>query len=104
MHLVGSALGMNLQDIFTRVDSLSPSRVIIWLGCIVHRRGADIPDKLTTVPHHWILRTVERRVITVSRADRENNWLQMYGLTWFYISSALAGRLRKLRAPCRRGC
>jgi hypothetical protein len=36
---------------------------------------------LTTVPHAWILDIVERRVIAVSRADRENNELQMYGLT-----------------------
>jgi hypothetical protein len=53
----------------------------------VLRREADIPDMLTTVPHAWILDTVERRVITVSRADRENNEPQIYGLTWFYFSS-----------------
>jgi hypothetical protein len=41
---------------------------------------------LTTVPHAWILDTVERRVIAVPRADRENNELQMYRFTWFYIS------------------
>jgi hypothetical protein len=52
----------------------------------VHQWEADIPDKLTTVPHAWILDTVEQRVIGVSRADRENNELQMYGLTWYYIS------------------
>jgi hypothetical protein len=34
---------------------------------------ADIPDMLTTVPHTWILDTVERRAIAVSRADKENN-------------------------------
>jgi hypothetical protein len=54
---------------------------------------------LTTVPHTWILDTVERRVIAVSRANRENNELQKYELTWFYISFAPSGRLRKLRAP-----
>ena len=41
---------------------------------------------LTTAPHAWILDTVERWVIAVPRADRENNELQMYGLTRFYIS------------------
>jgi hypothetical protein len=57
----------------------------------VHLRKADIPDILTTIPHAWILDSVEWRIIATSRADRENNELQMYGLTWFYISSALAG-------------
>jgi hypothetical protein len=38
---------------------------------------------LTTVPHAWILDTVQREVIAVSRAHRENNELHMYGLTWF---------------------
>jgi hypothetical protein len=61
-------------------------RVIIWLECIVHRWEADIPDILTTVPPTWILDTVERRVIAVSRADSENNELQTYELIWFYIS------------------
>jgi len=68
-------------------------------GCIVHRRKkADIPDKLTTVPHAWILDTVERGVIAVSRADRENNELQMYGLTWFYISFLPRQGARSLRS------
>jgi hypothetical protein len=49
----------------------------------VRQQKADIPDMLTTVPHAWILDTVKRRVIAVPRADRENNELQMYGLTWF---------------------
>jgi hypothetical protein len=47
--------------------------VITWLECIVHQRNADIPDKLTTLPHAWILDSVERRVIAVSKADRESN-------------------------------
>jgi len=41
---------------------------------------------LTTVSHAWILDAVERRIITVSKADRENNEPQMYPVTWFYIS------------------
>src|SRR5215218_8123466 len=53
--------------------SRSTARATIWPEWIVLRREADIPDMLTTVPHAWILDTVERRVITVSRADRENN-------------------------------
>src|SRR5215213_9898040 len=66
--------------------SRSASRAIIWLERIVHRRKADIPDMLTIVPHAWILDTVERGVIAVSTAGRENNELQMYGLSWFSIS------------------
>jgi hypothetical protein len=61
--------------------SRSTSRVITWLECIVRRWKTDIPDMLTTVPHAWILDIVERRVIAVSRADRESHELQMYGLT-----------------------
>jgi hypothetical protein len=56
------------------------------MECIVHRWDADITDRLTTVSHAWILDSVERRVNAVSRADREDNELQMYRLTWFYIS------------------
>jgi hypothetical protein len=44
----------------------------------VHQRNADIPDMLTTVPHAWILDSVERQVMAVSRADTENNEPQMY--------------------------
>jgi hypothetical protein len=40
-----------------------------------------MPDMLTTVQRSWILDTVERRAIAVSRADRENNEPQMYELT-----------------------
>src|ERR687889_498954 len=58
---------------------------------------------LTIVTHAWILDTVERRIITVSRADRENNELQIYGLTWFYISSPPAGSAELAEPPCRRG-
>jgi len=46
--------------------SRSASRAIIWLECIVHRRKADIPDILTTVPHAWILDTVQWGVIDMS--------------------------------------
>jgi hypothetical protein len=71
----------------------------------VHRRKADIPDILTTVPHAWILDTVERRVIAVLRADRENNDLQIYGLPWFYISFLLWQGARSLRSlPDDGGC
>lgn len=67
----------------------------------MHQRKADIPDILdilTTVPHAWILDTLERRSIAVSRADRENNELQMYGLNWFYISFLLRQGARSLRS------
>ena len=63
--------------------SRSIPRAIIWLACSTHRRKADIPDMLTTLPHAWILDTVERRVIAMSIAGRENNELQKYRLTWF---------------------
>jgi hypothetical protein len=49
---------------------------------------------LTTVPHAWILDAVKRRVIAVSRADREYSESQKYGLTWFYISFFLSVRER----------
>ena len=71
----------------------------------MHRRKADIPDILTTVPHAWIVDTVEQRIIAVSRADRENNELHMYGLTWFYISFLLRQGARSLRSlPDDGGC
>jgi hypothetical protein len=53
---------------------------------------------LTIVPHAWILDTVWRRVIAVSRADTENNELHMYRLTWFYISFLLRQGARSLRS------
>ena len=64
----------------------------------MHQRNADIPDMLTTVPPVWILDILERQGITVSKADRENNELQMYGLPWFYISSLLRQGARSLRS------
>jgi len=71
----------------------------------VHRRKADIPDILTTVPHAWIVDTVERRVIAVSRADREDNELQVYELTWIYISFLLRRGAQSLRSlPADGGC
>jgi hypothetical protein len=93
--------------IFTSVDCVVPINLKSSrpAGCIVHRRKADIPDILTTVPHAWILDSVERKVIAVSRADRENNELQMYGLTWFYISFLLRQGARSLRSlPADGGC
>jgi hypothetical protein len=52
---------------FTHVDSLSRSTsgMITWLECIVHQRGADIPDILTSVPHAWIPDAVQREVIAM---------------------------------------
>jgi hypothetical protein len=41
---------------------------------------------LTIVPHDWILVTVRWQAIDMSIAARENNELQKYKLTWFYIS------------------
>jgi hypothetical protein len=38
---------------------------------------------LTTVTHGWVVATVELQDIAMSTAGRENNELQMYGLTWF---------------------
>jgi hypothetical protein len=71
----------------------------------VHRQRADIPDMLTTVPHAWILDTVERWIIAISRADRENNELQVYELTWFYISFLPRQGARSLRSlPADGGC
>jgi hypothetical protein len=79
--------------------------VITRLECIVRQQKADIPDKLTTAPHAWILDTVERRVIAASRADRENNELQIYTVTWFYISFLLRQGARSLRSlPDDGGC
>ena len=49
----------------------------------VSGKKADIPDILTIVTHASILDTVQWRVIAMSTAGRENNELQMYGLTWF---------------------
>jgi hypothetical protein len=69
----------------------------------VHRRKADIPDILTTAPHAWILNTVDRRIIAISRADRENNELQVYELTWFYISFLLWQGARSLRSSLTTG-
>jgi hypothetical protein len=66
---------------------------------------ADIPDMLTTVPHVWILDVMERRVMVVSRADKENNELQMYGLTWFSISLLLRqGGSASYGLPADGGC
>jgi hypothetical protein len=71
----------------------------------VHRRKADIPDILTTAPHAWIVDTVERRIIAVSRADREDNEPQMYTVTWIYISFLLRQGARSLRSlPADGGC
>jgi len=39
--------------------SRSTPRAVIWLAYSAHRRKADIPDMLVTVPHAWTLRTVE---------------------------------------------
>ena len=71
----------------------------------MHRRKADIPDILTTAPPTWILDTVEQWIIAVSRADRENDELQMYTVTWFYISFLLRQGARSLRSlPDDGGC
>jgi hypothetical protein len=79
--------------------------VITRLECIVRQQKADIPYILTTIPHARIVDTVERRVIAVSRADRENNELQMYGLTWIYISFLLRRGAQSLRSlPADGGC
>ena len=94
MHYLGVCQGDDVaressRHLHTAQILLSRSipRAIIRLASSTHRRKkADIPDMLTIVTHGWVVDTVERQDIAVSTAGRGNNELQMYGLTWFYIS------------------
>ena len=91
MHYLGVCQGYDVARESTRslhattrilLSRFTP-RAVIWLAYSAHRRKADIPDMLTTVPHGWVVDTVEPRVTAVSTAYRENNELQKYRLTRF---------------------
>ena len=106
MHYLGVCQGYDVARESTRslhattrilLSRFTP-RAVIWLAYSAHRRKADIPDMLTTVPHTWILDTVEPRVTSASRADREDNEFHIYEPTWFYISFLLPQGERSLRS------